>query len=331
MARGYRDYDLHVRVAAVICNNVASPRHADWTREAVEGIGLPVLGCLPRSQGFAVPERHLGLFTAAECPHELRDLLTRLGGVVRQEINLERVWQIARTAMTFPVTLAEAPPCRPRVRLAVARDEAFCFYYDDNLDLLRQAGAEIAFFSPLRDARLPEGSAGIYLGGGYPELYAASLAANLPLLQDLRRARQAGFPIYAECGGLMYLTQGILDREGRMHRLVGLLPGYCRLSERPTIGYRTARALRHSLLLLAGETVRGHEFHYSEWLGLPADPLSAYALEDAQASASRAEGWAEEGLLASYVHLHFAAHPALAGRFVAACCSVADRRQPANP
>ncbi len=319
LALGYRDYDPGLNVAAAICNNVASPRHASWTRQAVEGIGLPVLGCLPRSAAIEIPERHLGLHTAGERPDELQALLERIAQTVRQETDLQRLWQIAQSAEPLAVDLPAAYRAGPQVRLAVARDEAFCFYYDDNLDLLREAGAEIAFFSPLRDAHLPPGTGGIYLGGGYPELYAAQLAANQSLLCDLREARRAGLPTYAECGGLMYLTQGIADAKGQVQRMAGLLPGHCRLSRRLTMGYRTVKALRPSLLLAQGEEVRGHEFHYSVWDGLPAEPPYAYELAAPTGEEHRLEGWAEGTLLASYVHLHFAALPGLASRFVSAC------------
>lgn len=326
LALGYRDYDPALNVAAVICNNVASPRHASWTRQAVEAIGLPVLGCMPRSAEIKIPERHLGLHTAGEQPDELRALLQRLTCIMRQEVDLQRIWQIARMARPLTVVLPVPSQVDAQVRLAVARDEAFCFYYDDNLDLLRGAGAEIAFFSPLRDAHLPPGSRGVYLGGGYPELYAAQLAANQTLLRDLRAARDAGLPIYAECGGLMYLTQGITDQEGGTYPLAGLLPGYCRLGQHLTVGYRTVKALRPSLLLRESEEVRGHEFHYSVWDGLPPQPPYAYAWKERTGEGIRHEGWAEGALLASYVHLHFGARPDLASRFVAACREVQESR-----
>lgn len=325
MALGFRDFDPTVNVAAAVCNNVAGSRHATWAREAIESVGIPVLGCLPRSQALGIPERHLGLVTAGERLGAVEDLLARLTAAVRADLNLGRVWDIARTAEPFAVAMPDAVQTGPRVRLAVARDEAFCFYYEDNLDLLRLAGAEVVFFSPLRDARLPEGTAGIYLGGGYPELYAPELAANTSLLAEVRQARQRGLPVYAECGGLMYLCEGIVDGHGQMQPLAGLLPGRCRLADRLTMGYRIATALRPSLLLPEGAKVRGHEFHYSEWLDMPEPRPSAYVLEGRGGAPAREEGWVEEGLLASYLHLHFASHPALAPRFVAACRAAQGR------
>src|SRR5262249_46287874 len=151
------------------------------------------------------------------------------------------------------------------------RDEAFHFTYEDNVDLLRAAGAEVVYFSPLRDAALPTGTGAIILSGGFPEVYAEQLAANRPMHASLRAAHRRDLPIYAECGGLMYLTRAVSDGEGRAHEMVGLLPGQSVMSRRLTLGYRLARATGDSWLLPGGETVRGHEFHYSAWEGRPTD------------------------------------------------------------
>ncbi len=214
---------------------------------------------------------------------------------------------------------AGAPGCACTIRIAIARDEASCFYYEDNLDLLRSAGAEIDFFSPLRDGSLPPDVTGIYLGGGYPELYAAQLSANQAIRREIRENHRAGMPIYAECGGLMYLTEGITSEAGEDCPMVGLLPGRTRLSRRLTMGYRTVMAEQDTLLLLRGEEARGHEFHYSEWMMPPDDLPSAYRIARRQGTDVRSEGYAFGNLLASYVHLHFDARPGMAERFVAAC------------
>jgi cobyrinic acid a,c-diamide synthase len=208
MALGYRDFDPQLDVAGVICNRVGSARHAQWVTEAVEAVGLPVLGCIPRSEGLKIPERHLGLYTAVERSAEVEAFLGHAKGLMAQHVDLYRLWDIARRAAAFEVgqdaiLSHDRRPRAPTVRLAVARDEAFCFYYEDNLYLLRAAGAEIVSFSPLRDAALPEGAAGLYLGGGYPELYAAQLVQNEPMQDAIRAAHEAGLPIYAECGGLI--------------------------------------------------------------------------------------------------------------------------------
>ena len=191
--------------------------------------------------------------------------------------------------------------------------------YEDNLDLLRAAGAEIAFFSPLRDHALPRGTQAIYLCGGFPEIYAAELAANETLRAEICAAHRAGVPIYAECGGLMYLTEEIVDAENAAHPMVGLLPGRSVLTGRLTLGYRTVRAARDNWLWRAGETMRGHEFHYSVWDNRPPDMLPAYEILPSEFQReARVDGAQRDNLFASYVHLHFLACPQLAARMVSA-------------
>jgi cobyrinic acid a,c-diamide synthase len=204
--------------------------------------------------------------------------------------------------------------------IAVARDEAFHFTYPENLERLEAAGAEIAFFSPLRDGRLPPRTAGVMLSGGFPELYATDLSGNVPLHAALRDAHDGRMPIYAECGGLMYLTEAIVDDQGREHPMAGLLPGRSAMSGRLTLGYCLGRAARDSWLFKAGEAIRGHEFHYSSWIDRPAGLPAALELAGRGGDVTdRSEGACERNLWASYVHLHFDGLPELAFRFVAAC------------
>ena len=320
MALGYREFDPDLHVAGVICNRVASEQHAAWVIQAVEAVGLPVLGCLPKSPDLHIPERHLGLHTAIERQAEVEAFLARAGALVAEHIDLGEVWRLANHATPIEIDLPEQTAeasLAPTVRLAVARDEAFCFYYADNLDLLHAAGAEIACFSPLRDEALPVGTTGIYLGGGYPELHSADLADNDAMRRALRAAHAAGMPIYAECGGLMVLAESLTDLQGVTYPMVGLLPGRSQMRERLTMGYRQVRALRDCLLLGQGQVTRGHEFHYSDWVGGGGLPR-AYEIVPRQGKGWD-EGVAQGNLLASYVHLHFGAHPDLARNFVRAC------------
>ncbi len=200
-----------------------------------------------------------------------------------------------------------------RAVIAVARDEAFNFYYQDNLDLLEAHGAELLYFSPVRDAGVPEGAGALYLGGGFPEMHAARLAANESMLESVRRAVAAGMPVYGECGGLMFLSEGIVGPAGERFPMVGAVPGWCSMAEkRLNLGYVEVRSRAPGPLGPAGYFARGHEFHYSRWEGL--DP-SAAAYEVINQS-GRAEGFARGSLLASFAHIHFAANPALAPAFV---------------
>lgn len=337
IALGCQMFDPALKIAGVICNYVGGARHAEWARQAIESTGIPVLGCLPRAEALRVPERHLGLHTAVERQAEAAQFARRAAELLRAHVDVDRLLANAVQAALQPLlsgldlrplsddvfTPATPSPVSP-VRIAVARDEAFCFYYEDNLDLLRAAGAEIVFFSPLRDVDLPAGAQGVYIGGGYPELYAEQLASNLAMRAALRRAHQAGLPIYAECGGLMLLTERLVDLQGRAHEMAGLVPGIARMQSRLSMGYRRVVARRDTLLLPAGHAARGHEFHYSTWE--TPDAIAEWRAYDiapraelSPAEETRAEGFAFGNLLASYVHLHFAAEPELARRFVAAC------------
>ncbi len=324
---GLRDFDPHLRVAGVILNRVGSPRHAQMVQEAIEGsVGLPVLGYLQRDEELHLPERHLGLIPTAE-PGHWQAWIERARERIAANVDLDQVLALARSASALqtPPLPALQPVSLPSVapRIAVARDAAFSFLYDDNLDLLRAAGAEIVFFSPLQADALPEGTRALYLCGGFPELYAAELAANNAMRTAIRSAAAAGMPIYAECGGLMYLTEAMVDADGATHAMVGVLPGQSRMTPRLTMGYRTVAARQDSWLWQAGETIRGHEFHYSTWeTPEPALPPVYTVLPDALRPQTRSEGAQARQVIASYIHLHFLAHPILATRFVAAAGAV---------
>jgi cobyrinic acid a,c-diamide synthase len=320
LALGYRDFDPALNVAGVICNNVGGERHALWVTQAVESVGLPVLGCLPRHDALVIPERHLGLHTAAERADEVDAFLAHAADLVARHVDLERLLAIAERAPALELydTLI-GPPEEPLVRIAIARDEGFCFYYEDNFDWLRAAGAEIVFFSPIHDAAPPEGVGGLYLGGGYPELYAGRLSGNPTMIRAIREAVAAHMPVYAECGGLMFLTESITDLDGVTYPMAGVVPGRAQMAGRLTMGYRLATAARNTLLLVRGGGARGHEFHYSDWVDRPDGCPHAYEIAPRPGEAVRAEGYARDNLLASYIHLHFASNPDLAQNFVGAC------------
>ncbi|MFN8522386.1 MAG: cobyrinate a,c-diamide synthase [Chloroflexota bacterium] len=321
--RGFATFDRGIRLAGVIVNNVASATHGDLIRSAIQDEAeLPVVGVLRRDERIKIQERHLGLVPGYERPDAAA--VEALAGR-RTDLDLTAIRALAR-----PATIADPAVSRastnghePTVTIAVARDEAFGFYYQDNLELLTAAGARIETFSPLRDARLPEGAAGLYLGGGFPELYARGLAVNEPMLEAVRSAISAGMPCYAECGGLMYLGRSLTDLGGARHALVGALPVDSRmLGSRPRVGYRDLVAARDSILFAAGQRLRGHEHHWSSLEQRPAEATAAYLV---QGEREQPEGFVTDNLLASYVHLHFATEPGLANRFVLACRRWAPR------
>ncbi len=270
-----------------------------------------------------LPERHLGLIPTLE-PGRWRAWLDTAQTKIAATVDLDKVLELARNAPPLPPSDDEpfAFDKTRRAVIGVARDAAFNFIYEDNLDLLRAAGAEIAFFSPLADSVLPRGAQALYLCGGFPEIYAADLAANAPLRAEIRAAFRAGMPIYAECGGLMYLTDAIIDQDKTAHPMVGILRGQSRMTTRLTLGYRTLRAPRENWLWRAGETMRGHEFHYSIWDARGTDLAPAYELlANGTRAEQQPEGAQVGNLLASYVHLHFLARPELAARFCAAAAA----------
>ncbi len=328
IAFGFSRLDPAVRVGGCVLNLAGGEGHARGCAEAIAQLaGLPVLGWLPRDSALAVPERHLGLVMDGERA-EPEALIAALAGAVESRFDLEALVRLARTATGPACAEPVAPrPSRggepaPAPLLAVARDDAFCFYYPDNIDLLEAAGARIAFFSPARGERLPAGSAGVYLGGGYPELHSGAIAANSGFLADLRALHARGAPLFAECGGFMVLAESLVDTDGRRHTMAGLVPGAVRMTPQlAALGYRRATAVRANLLAEAGAILRGHEYHCSVWE--PPEPAvaNAWMLSGSADAPSVPAGYAEGNLLASYLHIHFGQDPALAERFVARLCA----------
>jgi cobyrinic acid a,c-diamide synthase len=322
---GCQHFDPDLTLRGVFLNFAGSEGHANGCAEAITTItGVPVLGWLPRDSKLQIPERHLGLVPGGE-QHDSSSLIAGIADAVTQRFDLAAVTEIARTAGEMPGTSGPAPVAlhQPGVRrpvIAVARDEAFCFYYPENLELLIEAGAAIEFFSPLRGERPGPHIAGVYLGGGYPELHASELASNTGLWHALQDLRLRDAPIYAECGGFMVLTQRLIDCEGRGWPMAGLIPGAARMTDKlAALGYRHATALRPNLLSDGGDVLRGHEFRYSTW---DCDDPSAGADSAWQVRGTRAEapvdsgGFVSGNLLASYLHIHFGQCTGIASRFV---------------
>lgn len=331
IASGYANFDPALPLAGFILNRCGSEGHYQGVKLAVEqATHRPVVGWLPKNAELHIPERHLGLVPTDE-RGELSDFIAHTADLIESYFDLDQIIEIAAQAGA-PAAEVSAEPLLSgpsstfnRPKIGVARDAAFSFYYEDNLDLLRQAGADIVFFSPLRETGLPPGLSGLYLGGGFPEMHAAQLAANPSLRTSVRRAHAAGWPIYAECGGLMYLTEAIIDLEGQRYEMVGLIPGLTRMQPRlSSLGYRLVESLTGNFLLPKGHTTRGHEFHWSRWDTTADSP--AWLIQPRRGSeAPRPDGYAEGNLIASYVHLHFAHDPRIATNFVRACHALTGR------
>ena len=317
VALGYREYAPDVEIAGVILNQLGSDNHEQIIREAMAGIGMPVLGALHRTDALQTPERHLGLTPVTET--ETDALIAHMAETVGAGLDLAAIRSVAESAPPlFPETEETACENVP-VRIGVAKDEAFTFYYPTSLSALAEKGAELVPFSPLADETIPDVD-GLLFGGGFPEMFLEKLAANVSLKTSIKNARDAGMPIFAECGGLMYLCREIFDFEEKEYEMVGLVPAVCRMQKKlQRVGYVTAKALRESILAQAGETLRGHEFHFSTMEPDASDFPWAYELMGSRQKEAHREGYAAGAVLASYLHINFDGSPAAADRFLSAC------------
>jgi cobyrinic acid a,c-diamide synthase len=318
VVKGFSDLDPAIRVAGVICNRVAGARHYSYLEPAIRRhTNVIPLGWLPRRAEWVIPERHLGLTTVEDLASDRR--WQELGEALSLTVDLDRLLALASVARK-PSTCGEtratdAPRSPARRRVAVARDAAFCFYYPENLELLEAAGGAIVPFSPLADTVLPEGTDLLYLGGGYPELHAARLAANEPMRQSIRRFHADGGTIYAECGGLMAVGRELVDAAGQSFPMLDLLPARTILQKKlAALGYVRVKTTRLTPLGPAGAEARGHEFHYSRL-----EPLGhlTYAAESQPSYGSpRQDGLVAGNLWAAYAHIHFGSLPQIAGNLL---------------
>ncbi|MEU2433095.1 cobyrinate a,c-diamide synthase [Streptomyces sp. NPDC007861] len=357
LVHGFAAWDPAVRLGGVILNKVATDRHEALLREALEESGVPVLGVLRRAPAVATPSRHLGLVPVAERHAEALDAVAAQAEQVRLGCDLEGLLALARSAPELRADAwdpgaalrphaggavvsglprsgsagagagagawgcpPEAPPAAadPRPAVAVAGGAAFTFSYAEHAELLRAAGADVVPFDPLRDEELPEGTSGIVIGGGFPEVYAPELSANSRLRKAVAGLAEAGAPVAAECAGLLYLARSL---DGKP--MCGVLDADARMSERLTLGYREAVAVTDSALAAAGTRMRGHEFHRTV-IEPGAGPQAAWGLRQ---PGPRVEGFVRQGVHASYVHTHWAAAPETALRFVRHCAEWAERAE----
>ncbi len=334
IAYGYCSFDPRIKIAGVVLNRVGSDRHLSLLKDALEPLQLPILGVLRREDNITIPDRHLGLVPTEELP-QMNALVNRLAHLGKTCFDWERLLPLLRVPPreTPPLTkdgvwgMQESFRRRSlhplkkktgwgKVKVAVARDRAFSFYYQDNLDLLQQLGAELVFWSPLSDAGLPESVQGMYFGGGFPEVFAQQLTENTNARNSVKSAILAGMPTIAECGGLMYLCEQIVDFEGKSWSMVGVLPTTAVMGGRLTLGYRRAVALQESLLVSTGTTVYGHEFHRSCLI----PPLESFLYQTYRYDSEETtgyEGWSlPPSLHASYIHQHWGEHVEIPQRFI---------------
>jgi len=340
LVNGYKNFDLDVEIAGVILNNIGSRRHAEKAKEAIEYYtGIPVIGIVPRDPSMQISMRHLGLIPALEGRRRLgdggfEDRLRGIEEIINKGIDVDHFLRIASSAKHLKPpknsVFSSAPDTGTyKPKIGVALDEAFNFYYRDNIDLLELAGAEIVYFSPVKDSALPEVD-GLYIGGGYPELFAAELEANESMRSDIKKASAAGMPIYAECGGLMYLTEKIstgVPGKGTYHdasmpestySMVGALPGHTIMGQTRVVSYNIGTLEKDCVIGKKGNSFKGHEFHHSEIREIPEDAEFSIILSRGTGIKDDKDGLISGNTLGSYAHLHGVAYRELAGSLVEA-------------
>ncbi|WP_066380511.1 MULTISPECIES: cobyrinate a,c-diamide synthase [unclassified Anabaena] len=317
IAHGYCAFDPRIKIGGLVLNRVGSDRHLSLLKDSLKPLDLPILGVLRRQDNITIPDRHLGLIPTAELP-ELDAVMTRLADLGDNCFDWHNLLPLLKTE--DKVEISPSSPSSPSsLKIAVARDRAFNFYYQDNLDILQNLGAELVFWSPLADAELPQGVQGMYFGGGFPEVFAQELAANTQARDSVKQAIIAGMPTIAECGGLMYLCEQIVDFEGKSWPMVGILPTSAAMDKKLTLGYRRAVALQDNLLVNAGTNIYGHEFHRSHVISNSQQPLFTTYRYDVEENLGF-EGWCLPiNVHASYIHLHWGNSVEIPQRFLEQC------------
>ena len=314
---GFEQFDTALQIAGVILNRVAGERHFKMLETAIlSSCKTPVMGWIPKEPHIAIPERHLGLRTTEEFNGDTKKELDTLAALAERHLDLEKLLSLECGLDLTDVSQPFHEKQQASIRIGVARDKSFSFYYEDNLDLFREQGAEIVPFSPLLDTSLPVELDAIYLGGGYPELYAEKLSANNSMLESIRAFAMSDRPIYAECGGMIYLSQQLTTADGIAHALAGIFPFSIEMTGKLVqFGYVTVTLTRNCLLGPSGTILRGHSFHYSR-ITIMAAPETCYRVEYSLSEREEAEGYMTGNVLASYIHLHFRASPHVAKSFV---------------
>jgi len=324
VALGFKSFAESPRIAGVLLNNVRSDAHRRRAEDAIWDIAkLPVLGALRAMPQLDIPQRERGLLPVTE-NKEWDRMIGLLAETIDRDVDLDLLLRIANKAELVPLVPKKIfqgkPDAGRTVRLAVAYDDAFNFYYPENLELLEEHGAQVVPFSPLEDEQLPQDAAGIYLGGGFPEVFVAPLAKNRSMAESIQRAYRSGIPIYAECGGLMYLGRSLRTDSGTTERMAGVIPVDVEMDGQiHRFGYRQLLTLEDSILSPRGQFYRGHEFHWSRITGHNGDLKPAYQMQNAEGDVIGYEGFVAPNLLASYVHLHFGQNPVLVDKFVQHC------------
>lgn len=332
VVKEFAQLDFKINLAGVIFNFVASAGHYQILKRAVEKeCRVPCLGFVKRNPKLELPEQHLGLVPVEAASGKLKAWFDFVAKEIPKNIDHKKILKIVARASNLSLRGGQGPTKQSQIkrcRIAYAKDEAFHFYYPDNIEILESLGAEMIPFSPLYENKIPDGADALYFGGGFPENKAAALAANKAMLRSVQRAIQKGMPTYAECGGLMYLCEKLILKNKKAFKMAGVLPGQIVMTEQlQNFGYTFVEAARDSLLFKKGERCRGHEFHYSLWSASKQKTRAAYQTKKKKTEAAISEGIITKNLLASYVHLHFLSKPALAKRFIFAAANYKNKKE----
>jgi len=320
MALGYKKFDNRLNLSGFILNGIASESHYQIVKQAIEDkTGVPVLGYLRKDKSLFLPERHLGLCPASEL--NLRGYIKKLDRIIEETIDIDSIISIAENAGPLPsfrISLFKKQEKRDVVTLAVASDRAFHFYYEDNLDIMKHYGVKLIRFSPLKSKRIPPSADGVYIGGGFPEVFASDLSLNDSLKKDLKAKSEAGMPIYAECGGLMYLMKKLVDFDGNEFHMTGIFPGVVKMGKRLRMfGYHHIESISGNILSQKGDKTRGHIFHWSYIEKMPKSMTHVFKVfKNGKEERAQFDGFFMGNTLASYVHVHFGSEPSWAECFI---------------
>lgn len=320
IVKGFQQLDENTNIVGVIANQLGSKSHFEIIKTAIEHeCHVPVLGYLQKGAVPALPSRHLGLVPAIE-RGELDPYFDELADAIEATVDLDLLLQVTKaTELEQTSNIFDTQTNTSEVHLAVAKDAAFNFYYEENFELLKAYGAKLHFFSPLENEPVPEQAQGLYIGGGFPEEFAEKLAKNEQSKISIKQAIDKGIPTLAECGGFMYLTEEIFNREGKGYKMLGVIPGIVRMQDKlAALGYREINGVEGNFLIGEQELAKGHEFHYSVYEGNHETP--AYFTKGR--FGAKQEGYSQKNLVAGYTHFHFASNPQLVKNWLAACLEV---------
>ena len=319
-ALGFTKFHKNSRISGFILNKVGSKKHEELCRQALSSLNIPIVGVIPRNTELTMESRHLGLIPVSE-QKELQSKISKIAKTMSSFIDIEKIIQIGSKASSFGLITKEKNP-KHKTTIAVALDESFNFYYQDNLDALKKEGAKIEFFSPVSDTKIPDCD-GIYIGGGFPEVMGSALEKNPGMQKNIKTLAESGMPIYAECGGLMYLTKSI-DYGSKKFKMVGLFDVITKMQKKLKLNYTKASITRNCLIAKTSSIIQGHEFHFSELVSVSNDSKFAYDLSIGIGVKNQKDGLMQYNTLASYMHMHFA-RPGIARSFVQNCMRYSKR------